>query len=208
MKYFAALDVSDKETWVCVVDQDGAIKQEGPVLTEPDEIVTFLNATKLKLEQVGSKRAPCRHGCTMSCLALNIPVICLETRHAKAALRAQNMKTDRNDARGLAQIMRTGWYKAVHIKSPTNQKLRMLLKTRRWVVDKRLDLENHIRGTLKVFGFKLGKVTTVTYEPRVRSLITAGFGAPNRLEPLLLVREQFLTQLHALDKAISESREN
>ena len=205
MKYFAALDVSDKESWVCVVDQEGTIIKEGPVSTEPDAIVTFLNATKLKLEQVGFEAGPLSPWLYHELLAVHVPVTCLETRHAKAALRAQNMKTDRNDARGLAQIMRTGWYKAVHIKSPTNQKLRMLLKTRRWVVDKRLDLENHIRGTLQVFGVKLGKVTTVTDEARVRSLITADTELQRGLDPLLLIRDQFLTQLHALDKAVQKA---
>lgn len=205
MKYFAALDISDKETWVCVVNQDGTILKEGPVPTEPDSIVSFLTATKLKLEHVGFEAGPLSPWLYHELLAAHVPVICLETRHAKAALRAQNMKTDRNEARGLAQIMRTGWYKAVHIKSSSNQKLRMLLKTRRWVVDKRLDLENHIRGTLKVFGFKLGKVTTVTYEARVRSLIRADPELQTSLEPLLHVREQFLAQLHTLDKAVQKA---
>lgn len=205
MKYFAALDVSDKETWVCIVDHDGTIMKEGPVPTEPDAIVAFLQTTTLPIEQVGFEAGPLSPWLYHELLAANVPVICLETRHAKAALRAQNMKTDRNDARGLAQIMRTGWYKAVHIKSPSNQKLRMLLKTRRWVVDKRLDLENHIRGTLKVFGFKLGKVTTVTYEARVHSLITADTELQTGLDPLLLVRKQFLAQLQTLEKAIQKA---
>jgi len=190
---------------VCVVDQEGTIIKEGPVSTEPDAIVTFLTATKLKLEHVGFEAGPLSPWLYHERLAANVPVICVETRHAKAALRAQNMKTDRNDARGLAQIMRTGWYKAVHIKSTSNQKLRMLLKTRRWVVDKRLDLENHIRGTLKVFGCKLGKVTTVTYEARVRNLIAADTELQTGLDPLLLVREQFLVQFQTLDKAVQKA---
>ena len=124
MKYFAALDVSDKETWVCVVDQDGTMIKEGPVPTEPEAIVTFLQTTTFTLEHVGFEAGPLSPWLYHELLAANVPVICLETRHAKAALRAQNMKTDRNDARGLAHIMRTGWYKAVHIKSTSNQKLR------------------------------------------------------------------------------------
>ena len=81
----------------------------------------------------------------------------------------------------------------------------MLLKTRRWVVDKRLDLENHIRGTLKVFGFKLGKVTTVTFEARVHSLITTDPQLQTSLEPLLHVREQFLAKFHTLDKVVQKA---
>jgi len=90
MKYFAALDVSDKEAWVCVVNQDGTIIKEGPVPTEPDSIVSFLTATKLKLEHVGFEAGPLSPWLYHELLAAHVPVICLETRHAKAALRAQN----------------------------------------------------------------------------------------------------------------------
>ncbi len=202
MKYFAGLDVSDKETWVCIVDHDGAIIKEGPVPTEPQAIAAFLQATGLKLERVGFEAGPLSPWLYHELVAADVPVTCLETRHAKAALKAQNMKTDRNDARGLAQIVRTGWYKAVHIKSPQSQKLRVLLTNRRCLVDKRLDLENHIRGTLKVFGFKLNKVTTVTFESQVRGLLTADAELQTCMDPLLHVREQFLKQFQILDKAI------
>lgn len=205
MKYFAALDVSDNETWVCIVDHEGTIIKEGPVPTEPHAIVAFLHATRLKLERVGFEAGPLSPWLYHELLAGGVPVTCLETRHAKAALKAQNMKTDRNDARGLAQIVRTGWYKAVHIKSLMNQKLRVLLNNRRWLVDKRVDLENQIRGTLKVFGFKLCKVTTVTYEHQVRSLIATDVELQTCIEPLLHVREHLLKQFHILDKTIRKA---
>jgi transposase len=99
------------------------------------------------------------------------PAICIETRHAKAAMQAQQVKTDRNDARGIAHIMRTGWYKEVYIKSHVSQKLRILLANRRSLLTKRLDMDNEIRGTIKVFGLKTGRVTPTTFEARVRELI-------------------------------------
>ena len=98
-------------------------------------------------------------------------MICMETRHAKAAMKAQQVKTDRNDARGLAHMMRTGWYKEVHIKSHDSQELRMLLNNRRFLLDKRLDTDNEIRGSLRTFGLKLGKVTPATYDRRIRELV-------------------------------------
>jgi len=82
MKYFAALDVSDKETWVCVVDHEGTILKEGPVPTEPAAIVAFLHITQLKLEHVGFEAGPLSPWLYHELLAANVPVICLETRHA------------------------------------------------------------------------------------------------------------------------------
>ena len=104
MKYFAGLDVSDNETWVCMVDHNGTILKEGTVPTEPQAIAAFLNATGLKLERVGFEAGPLSPWLYHELLAAGLPVTCLETRHAKAALKAQNMKTDRNDARGVPSI--------------------------------------------------------------------------------------------------------
>ena len=91
--------------------------------------------------------------------AAGFPVVCIDARHAHGTLKAQRVKTDKNDARGLAQIARTGWYKAVHVKSGECQALRTLVAGRKQLVNMRVDMENHIRGTLKAFGIKLGTVT-------------------------------------------------
>ena len=100
-------------------------------------------------------------------------------------LQAQNVKTDRNDARGIAHMMRTGWFKAVHVKSHVSQKLRVLLGNRRCLLDKRLDIENRVRGTLKVFGMKTGRVTAATYEARIRELMEGVKTLALCVEPLL-----------------------
>jgi transposase len=104
-------------------------------------------------------------------LAIGHPVICKETRHAKAAMQAEQVKTDRNDASGLAHIMRTGWFKEVHVKSHRSQKLRILLGNRRSLLEKRLDVDNQIRGTIKVFGLTTGRVTVRTFEMRILELM-------------------------------------
>ena len=83
-------------------------------------------------------------------------MVLLETRHAHANLRAQRNKTDKNDARALAQLMRTGWFKAVHIKSEVSLRLRLLLTHRRTLKRKMLDIENEVRQSVKVFGIRLG----------------------------------------------------
>jgi transposase len=103
--------------------------------------------------------------------AAGLPAICIEVRHLKAALSAMTNKTDRNDARGIAQVMRTGWFRAVHVKSTRSHELKMLLTSRKLLVNKLLDVENQIRGSLKVFGFKVGKISRRQFEARVLELL-------------------------------------
>jgi transposase len=104
------------------------------------------------------------------------PVVCIETRHAKAALSAMIVKTDQKDARGIAQIIRTGWYRAVHVKAPASQELRMLLTGRKFMVRKLIAIKNEIRGILRGFGLKVGKAGEVGFEARVRELVQVTHG--------------------------------
>ena len=123
------------------------------------------------------------------------PVTCIDARHANGTLKAQRIKTDKNDARGLAHIARTGWYKAVHVKSHEGQALRALVGGRKQLVELRLELENHIRGTLKTFGIKLGVVTAVGFSGKVKTAIS---------EKDALVQEAFLALLNARDGILAQ----
>jgi transposase len=200
--YFAGLDVSLNETSICILDQDGTILREGKVTTEPAAIDTFLRAAGVSFKRVGLEAGTLSAWLCHNLLDTGWPVICMETRHAKAALQAQTMKTDRNDARGLAHIMRTGWFRAVHVKSVESQKLRVLLNNRRCLLDKRIDIELQIRGTLKVFGLKTGKVATGNFEQRIRELVEADAQLLFCVEPLLEVRRHLREQFRILDSAI------
>ncbi len=135
-------------------------------------------------------------------LAADWPAICIETRHAAAAMKAQRVKTDRNDARGIAHIMRTGWFKEVHVKSHASQKLRVLLGNRRCLLDNRLDMDSQIRGTLKVFGMKTGKVTAAKYEQRIRELVQDDKELQAYIFPMLEVRRHLIQQKNILEKMI------
>src|ERR1019366_564978 len=168
MKYYCGLDVSLNSTAACVVNQDGTIIRESEVPSEPAAIDQGLKTIGLPMERVGLEAGGLSSWLCHELLAENWPAICIETRHAKAAMKAQQVKTDRNDARGLAHIMRTGWYREVHVKSHDSQQLRMLLNNRRCLLDKRLDIDSQIRGSIRTFGLKLGKVTTATYDRRIR----------------------------------------
>lgn len=202
MKYYAGLDVSMEETSVCVVDESGSFVREGKVPTDPAAIGRFLSGVNVSLERVGLEAGSLTPWLWHELNEAGFAAICIETRHAKAAMQAQNVKTDRNDARGIAHMMRTGWFRAVHVKSPQSQKLRVLLGNRRCLLDKRLDIESRIRGTLKAFGLKTGKVTTATYEARIRTLTADDAELALYVEPLLEARRHLLEQFRKLEKLL------
>jgi transposase len=202
MKYYCGLDVSLNNTSICVVNQDGDVIQESEVPTEPVAISKYLDATGLPMERVGLEAGGLTPWLCHELLAMDWPAICIETRHAKAAMQAQQVKTDRNDARGLAHIMRTGWFREVHVKSHQSQRLRVLLNNRRCLLDKRLDIESQIRGTLKVFGHKTGKVTARTYEQRIRELIVEDKELQSYIFPMLEARRSLLEQFKKLEKMV------
>jgi transposase len=208
MKYYCGLDVSLNSTAACIVNQDGTIIRESDVPSEPAAIDQWLKAIGLPMERVGLEAGGLSSWLCHELLAVGWPVVCIETRHAKAAMAAQQVKTDRNDARGLAHIMRTGWYKEVHIKSHESQELRMLLNNRRFVLDKRLATDNEIRGSLRTFGLKLGKVTPATYEPRIRELVEDNEKFQACIFPMLEVRRVLIEQCKKLEKLILDYVKN
>jgi transposase len=207
MTYSCGLDVSLNSTAICIVNQDGAIIREGEVPSEPAAIDQWLKKLGLPMERVGLEAGGLSSWLCQELLALEWPVICIETRHAKAAMKAQQVKTDRNDARGLAHIMRTGWYREVHIKSRDSQELRMLLHNRRFLLDKRIATDNEIRGSLRTFGLKLGKVTPATYDARIRELVGDNEKFRACIFPMLEVRRVLVEQCKKLEKLILDTVE-
>src|SRR4030095_5945568 len=169
MAHFVGLDVSVKETSVCVVDDAGKVILEQKVLTEPDTIIALLTSLGTTYDRIGIEAGPLSQWLGKGFTAADLPVICVETRHMKALLTAQQInKTDRNDARGIAQMMRVGLFKPVHVQTLVPQEQRMLLPSRKLLQRKLLDLELDLRGTLRNFGLKIGAVRRSRYELRIR----------------------------------------
>ncbi len=208
MKYYVGLDVSVKETSVCIVNQDGDMIAEKSILSEPESLAQYLESHAIKYERVGIEAGCITPWLYHELTAIGLPMICIETRHAKAAMSAQNIKTDKNDARGIAHIMRTGWYKTVHVKSDESQKIRVLLNNRKCLQNKAIDVEAQIRGTLKVFGHKVGRISIKAFEHRVRDLIGDSDELILYIEPLLIVRGQLRTQFQKLDNMIMQIAKN
>jgi transposase len=170
--YFVGLDVSLDETAICVIDDADAILKEGKAETEPDAIIAWLSATDGSIERLGLEAGPLSPWLYEGRRGAGVPAICIETRRMKGATAVMIMavKTDRNDARAIAQAMRVGWFTAVHVKTAESQELRLLLTNRKTLQTSRVKLENEICGTLKAFGLKVGRVSTVAFEMRVIEL--------------------------------------
>src|SRR4029453_13422578 len=188
MEHFAGLDVSVKDASVCIVDGTGKIVREAKVASEPDALLAILKNPAYPFKRTGREAGPLSQWLFSALGEANLPVICVETRHMRAVLKAQINKTDRNDARGIAQIMRAGLYRPVHVKTLRSQKLRMLLTHRKLLQSKAIAIENDLRGTLRNFGLKVGIVRTVKFEARIRELVENLPDLAVLVEPILPVR--------------------
>ena len=164
MDHFAGLDVSVKETSVCIVDNTGRIVREVKVPSEPEALLVVLKNPAYHFKRIGLEAGPLSQWLYSALAEAGLPVICVETRHMRAVLKAQINKTDRNDARGMAQMMRVGLYRPVHVKTLRSQKLRMLLTHRKLLQSKAIAIENDLRGTLRNFGLKVGMAGKVKFE--------------------------------------------
>ena len=131
MDHFAGLDVSVKETSVCIVDETGKVVREVKVASEPEALLSVLKNPAYRFKRIGLEAGPLSQWLFSALAEAELPVVCVETRHMQAVLKAQINKTDRNDARGIAQMMRVGLYRPVHVKTLRSQKLRMLLTHRK-----------------------------------------------------------------------------
>ena len=188
LDHFAGLDVSVKETSVCIVDDTGRIVREVKVASEPDALLPVLTSSAYHFKRIGLEAGPLSQWLFSALAEAGLPVICVETRHMRAVLKAQINKTDRNDARGIAQMMRVGLYRPVHVKTLRSQKLRMLLTHRKLLQSKAIAIENDLRGTLRNFGLKVGMVGTVKFEARIKELVENLPDLAVLVEPLLIVR--------------------
>ena len=202
MAYFAGLDVSVKETSVCIVDDAGRIVREARVASEPEALLQVLTNAIYLFKRVGLEAGPLSQWLYSVLVEAGLPVICVETRHMRAMLKAQINKTDRNDARGIAQMMRVGLYRPVHVKTLRSQKLRVLLTHRKLLQSKTIAIENDLRATLRNFGLKVGMIGAVKYETRIRELVENLPDLAVLVEPLLTVRRVLREQLGILHRRV------
>lgn len=203
MSSFAGLDVSLNETSVCIVDDDGAVVHEAKVATDAGALRAALSPFAEQLRRIGLEAGPLAQHLYSELIDAGLPAVCVETRHMAQALRAQTLnKTDRNDARGIAQMMRVGLFKVVHVKTDRSQRLKTLLTTRKVLKSKLLDVEADLRGVLKNFGLKLGKVTPKEFEMRVRELAAFDPLIAQIVEIVLVARKSMREQYDRLHRML------
>src|SRR5476651_1982586 len=204
MDHFAGLDVSVKETSVCVVDDTGRIVREVRVASEPEDLLQILSHPAYHFKRIGLEAGPLSQWLFSALADAGLPVICVETRHMRAVLKAQINKTDRNDARGMAQMMRAGLYRPVHVKTLRSQKLRMLLTHRKLLQSKAIAIaiDNDLRGTLRNFGLKVGMVGKVRFEARIKELVENLPDLAVLVEPMLIVRRVLREQIVILHRRL------
>ena len=202
MDHFVGIDVSLAASSVCILDATGRVVREAKVTSEPEALVAFLAGCGHQLGRIGLEAGPLSQWLHAGMVDAGTPAVLVETRHVKAALSAMRVKTDRNDARGIAHLIRMGWFRPVHAKAIPAQEVRLLLGARKQMQTKLLDLEGAIRGLLRGFGLKVGAVGAAGFERRVREL-TAGQATLERVtEPMPRARQALRAEYANLHREV------
>ena len=202
MDHYAGIDVSLEYSSVCVVDASGKIIREGKIVSEPEALIAWFAAFGHALTRIGLEAGPLSQWLYARLKEAGLAVELLETRHVRDAFKSMPVKSDRNDARGIAQLMRLGWFRPVHCKSLAAQEVRALLTARKQVQSKLLDIENSLRGMLRGFGLKVGKTTPSGFAKRIRELVAGHPTLQTITTTLLSVRQVLSQEFNALDKLV------
>src|ERR1700721_2981724 len=173
MNHYAGIDVSLEASHVCVIDGNGKILREAKVASEPEALIAWFGSLGLEIARIGLEAGPLSQWLYAAMRDVGLAVELLETRHVRNAFRIMPVKTDRKDARGIAELMRLGWFRPVHCKSMEAQETRALLTARKLVQKELLEVESSLRGILRGFGLKVGKVAPARFEARTEELAEA-----------------------------------
>ena len=202
MDHYAGIDVSLECSSVCIVDASGKIVREGKVASEPDALIGWLGSLGYELSRIGLEAGPLSQWLFAAMRQAKLAVELLETRHVRTALETMPVKSDRNDARGIAQLMRLGWFRPVHCKSIAAQEVRAVLTARKLVQTKLLDVQNSLRGILRGFGLKVGKTTERGFAGRIRELVTGHPALETVAEALLAVHAVLKGEFDRFEKRV------
>jgi len=208
MEHYVGLDVSLKLTAICVVDQTGSVIREGMVDSAPETIAEFVTSNALSVVRIGLEAGPTATWLWTELKQLGLPVICIDARHAKAVLKMQINKSDRNDAAGIARIMQTGWFKEVRVKDLDSHSVRALLASRALLVKIKRDLENQVRGLLKNLGLVIGRAKLNVFAVRAEELIESRPELMAAIKPLLEARKAIEQQVDDLDRKVMRLARN
>ena len=202
MNYYAGIDVSLEASSVCVIDANGKIVREGKVASEPEALMAWFGSLGVSLTRIGLEAGPLSQWLYAAMRQAGLAVELLETRHVRNAFKIMPVKTDRKDARGIAELMRLGWFRPVHCKSLEAQETRAILTARKLVQKELLEVESSLRGILRGFGLKVGKATPVQFEGRIKELVVGHPSLEGIAHALLSVRAVLRREFNALEKRL------
>ncbi|MER8474277.1 IS110 family transposase [Mesorhizobium sp. M1328] len=202
MKQYVGLDVSQRETSVCVVDDAGRPVFQGKVKSDPGALTELLRKRAPHAERIGFETGAKSSWLWHELKRVGLPVVCIDARHAKAALSVRMNKSDENDARGLAELVRVGWYREVKVKSAESQATRSMLVVRSRLVEIRRDLENQTRSMLKEYGLQFSRSIGSQFRRKVWELVADGHPLRLLVQALLSVHEQVCSEQEKLDRQV------
>jgi len=202
MDHYAGIDVSLEQSSVCVVDAGGKINREAKVASEPQAMIEWFSSLGFGVARIGLEAGPLSQWLFAAMKEAGLAVELLETRHVRNAFKTMPVKTDRKDARGIAELIRLGWFRPVHCKSMAAQETRAMLTTRSLVKSKLRDIEMSLRGILRGFGLKVGEVTAVRFGARINELVAGHPTLETIAAALLAVHEVLLRQLKGIEKRV------
>ena len=209
MRHYIGLDVSMKAISVCIMEEGGKVVLEKDIAACPKAVLVIIKEYRsdcLVGLEAGSTSSWLYHELEKEGLS----VVCLETHHARKVMSAQPVKNDRNDAKGLAQLLRTGWYKAVHVKAYATQEIKAWIEARELVKHKRQDIKNAIRGLVKPFGIIFPSGSGASWIVAVKERLSVEReGLTALISPLLEVYRTLCSELEKYTKFIeSYARED
>ena len=202
MEIYIGLDVSLASTAICVLGEKGKIVTEAQVASAPESLVAFMRDLPHEIAVIGLEAGPLSHWLHKGLTDAGFEAVLMETRQVKSALKAMPIKTDRRDAEGIARLLQMGWFRPVHCKTVSSQEMRALLTSRKSVQNALINLELSLRGVLRNFGLKLGRVSKGRWEARVRELIAGNAMLEAASEPILRARADLRRELMGLEKAV------
>jgi transposase len=202
MSYYAGIDVSLEASYVCVIDGSGKILREARVVSEPEALIAWLESVALELTRIGLEAGPLSQWLYAAMRDAGLAVELLETRHVRNAFKIMPVKTDRKDAQGIAELMRLGWFRPVHCKSMEAQETRAMLTARKLVQKALHEVEMSLRGILRGFGLKVGKVAPTQFEARIRELVEGHPSLEVIVTAMLAVRATLRQEFNGFEKRL------
>jgi transposase len=202
MNYYAGIDVSLEASSVCVIDAGGKIVREGKVASEPAALIAWFEALGLSVTRIGLEAGPLSQWLYAALRQAGLAVELLETRHVRNAFKTMPVKTDRKDAQGIAELMRLGWFRPVHCKSMDAQETRAMLTARKLLQKALHEVEMSLRGVLRGFGFKVGKVAPAQFEARIKELVEGHPNLETIAASLLAVRATLRREFNGFEKRL------